>query len=60
MADDWTEHLMATLETSQEEKPPGAEPEEVSGQMEEVSGAGGVAGYAGPFGNKKRKQELAR
>ena len=37
-----------------------AEPEEVAGRMEEVSGAGGVAGYAGSFGNKKRKQELAR
>ena len=60
LADDWTEQLMATLETAQEEKSPGAEPEEVAGRMEEVSGAGGVAGYAGPFGNKKRKQELAR
>ena len=58
LAADWTEQMKTALEDAQEEKPATATPEDVSAEMTEVSGVGGggVAGFAGPFGNKKRSR----
>jgi len=64
LAAEWTEQMKAALKDAQKQRVATATPQDVSAEMgipvegpavAEASGAGGVAGFAGTFGNKKRR-----